>query len=66
MSAFSHSTTWTGRTLTVGDLRKLAEATTGMASSDTIWINVEPTYPSPTDPGGQITIRITGSKVPDA
>lgn len=58
MSGFTHSTSWSGQRLTVGVLRQLAEAAKDMAPGDPVEVSVEPTYPSPTDPGGQIRIRI--------
>ena len=59
MSGFTNSTTWTGRQLTAGDIRKLAMATGGMDDSETVYWHAEPSYPSPTDPGGALTIKIT-------
>lgn len=56
--AFWERVTWTGTTLTLGDLRELVERTDTLRTDTPVSVTVEPTYPSPTDPGGGITISV--------
>jgi len=60
---FTHTHYWTGHRLTVGDLRTLAAWTEGMSIDEPVTVRVAPSYPSPTDPGGEITIEITSNEL---
>ena len=55
--AFTTSTTWTGTTLTLGDLRELVRLSEALPESTRVRVHVEPTQPGP-DPGGMITITV--------
>lgn len=59
---FTHTHIWTGRRLTVGDLRTLAAWTEGMSITETVEVRVAPGFNNPTDPGGEITIEIIANE----